>query len=104
IARARAYNGVCVQLVTKDGAPIAPVTGPVRAGTPLSFPTSTTAVASVLPNISEYTGTPLDFGRMEPTRSDAAVQQQYGMVTGVPNAGQVNALSTLNIRGERSVT
>jgi Asp-tRNA(Asn)/Glu-tRNA(Gln) amidotransferase A subunit family amidase len=104
IARARAYNGVCVQLVTKDGATIAPVTGPVRAGTPLAFPTSTTAVSSVLPNVSEYAGTPLDLGRMEPTRSDAAVQQQYGMVTGVPNTGRVNALSTFNIRGERSVT
>jgi len=32
------------------------------------------------------------------------VQQQYGMVTGIPNAGQINALSTLNIRGERSVS
>ena len=29
---------------------------------------------------------------------------QYGMVAGIPNAGQVNALETLNIRGERSVT
>ena len=26
------------------------------------------------------------------------------MIVGVPNAGQVNALATLNIRGERSVT
>ena len=41
---------------------------------------------------------------MEPTVSDPAVQAQYGMVAGVPNAGQVNALSTLNLRGERSVT
>jgi Asp-tRNA(Asn)/Glu-tRNA(Gln) amidotransferase A subunit family amidase len=32
------------------------------------------------------------------------VQQQYGMIVGIPNAGQVNALATLNIRGERSVT
>ena len=30
--------------------------------------------------------------------------QQYGMVAGIPNAGQVNALEVLNIRGERSVT
>ncbi len=41
---------------------------------------------------------------MEPTQSDPSVQQQYGMVVGMPNAGQVNALSTLNLRGERSVT
>ena len=26
------------------------------------------------------------------------------MIVGIPNAGQVNALATLNIRGERSVT
>jgi Asp-tRNA(Asn)/Glu-tRNA(Gln) amidotransferase A subunit family amidase len=32
------------------------------------------------------------------------VQQQFGMIVGIPNAGQVNALATLNIRGERSVT
>ena len=31
-------------------------------------------------------------------------QQQYGMVTGIRNFAQVNALSTLNLRGERSVT
>src|SRR2546430_15866089 len=41
---------------------------------------------------------------MEATPSDPAVQQQFGMVVGVPHAGQVNALATLNIRGERSVT
>src|SRR5258708_5095164 len=41
---------------------------------------------------------------MEPTASDPSVQQQYGMTVGVANAGQVNALGTLNIRGERSVT
>ena len=33
-----------------------------------------------------------------------AVQQQYGMTVGIPNAGQVRALGMLNIRGERSVT
>ena len=36
--------------------------------------------------------------------SDPSVYQQYGMVVGIPNAGQVNALESLNIRGERSVT
>src|SRR5256886_8967223 len=41
---------------------------------------------------------------MEATASDPAVSQQFGMITGLPNAGQVNALATLNIRGERSVT
>ena len=41
---------------------------------------------------------------MEPTASDPTVQQQFGMTIGIPNAGQLNALGTLNIRGERSVT
>jgi Asp-tRNA(Asn)/Glu-tRNA(Gln) amidotransferase A subunit family amidase len=41
---------------------------------------------------------------MDATRSDPNVQQQFGMVAGMPGAGQVNALSTLNLRGERSVT
>ena len=40
---------------------------------------------------------------MEPTASDPLVKQQFGMVVGIPNAGQVNSLGTLNIRGERSV-
>ena len=104
IERARAYNGVCTQLVTRDGRPVPAATGPVRAGSPVSFPTSTLAIASVLPKFEDYTGMPLDFGRMEPTMSDPAVQQQYGMVAGLPDAGQINALSTLNIRGERSVS
>src|SRR5262245_26937014 len=41
---------------------------------------------------------------MEATASDPSVQQQFGLTVGQPNAGQVNALATLNIRGERSVT
>ena len=61
-------------------------------------------VTSILPDFDRYAGPPLDLGRMEPTLSDPAVQAQYGMVAGVPDAGQVNALSTLNLRGERSVT
>ena len=104
VDRARAYNGACTQLVTLDGAPVAPASGPVRAGAPVRFPTSTVPVSSVLPDFDRYAGIPLDLGRMEPTLSDPTVQAQYGMVAGVPNAGQVNALSTLNLRGERSVT
>ena len=41
---------------------------------------------------------------MEKTASKGDVYQQFGMIVGIPNAGQVNALSTINIRGERSVT
>ena len=104
VDRARAYNGACTQLVTLDGAPVAPVSGPVRAGSPVRYPTSTVPVSSILPELDRYTGMPLDLGRMEPTASDPAVQAQYGMVAGVPDAGQINALSTLNLRGERSVT
>src|SRR5262245_14214685 len=37
INRAKAYNGICTELVTKDGADIAPVLGAVRAGSPLKF-------------------------------------------------------------------
>jgi amidase len=104
IDRAKAYNGTCTQLVTRDGASVTAPAGAVRAGSATSFPSSTTAVESILPNFDEYAGPPIDFGRLEPTRSDPTVHQQYGMVVGIRNAGQINALSTLNIRGERSVS
>ena len=104
IERARAYNGTCAQLVTRDGASIAAAIGAVRAGSATSFPSSTTAVGSVLPRFDEYAGPPIDFGRMEATSSDPTVHQQFGMVVGIRNAGQIDALSTLNIRGERSVS
>jgi Asp-tRNA(Asn)/Glu-tRNA(Gln) amidotransferase A subunit family amidase len=57
-----------------------------------------------LPDLDKYRGPPLEFGRMEATASDPDVQQQYGMISGIQNGGQLNALATLNIRGERSVT
>ena len=104
IDRAQTYNGTCTQLVTPDGAPVAAGPGAVRAGSAVSFPASTTAIGSVLPKFDEYAGPPIDFGRMDATSSDPAVHQQYGMIVGVRNAGQINALSTLNIRGERSVS
>lgn len=104
IDRVRAYNGVCSALVTEDGAAIAEAEGTVRAGAPLSFPTETVKASAIFPDLDKYRGPPLEFGRMEPTASDASVQQQYGMITGLPDAGQLNALATLNIRGERSVT
>ncbi len=104
IARAKAYNGVCTNLVTADGKPVRPGAGAVRGGAPLKFPTQTRAASSFLPNLDQYRGPPLDFGRMEATVSDPGVQQQYGMVAGRKDAGAVNALETLNIRGERSVT
>ncbi|MGH7117332.1 MAG: amidase family protein, partial [Stellaceae bacterium] len=104
IARARAYNGVASKLVTKDGAPVAAPAGAVRAMAPLRFPTATVSASTILPDLDQYAGPPLEWGRMEPTASNPAVSQQYGMIAGIPNAGQLNALATLNIRGERSVT
>ena len=104
VERARAYNGICTQLVTADGGPVAPGRGAVRAGVPIEFPSTTVPVREILPDYDDYRGLPIEFGRMEATRSDPGVQQQYGMVAGMEDAGQLNALSTLNLRGERSAT
>ncbi len=104
VARAHAYNGVCTKLVTADGAKVKAALGTVRGGAALKFPTDTIAITKVVTDFDKYTGLKPDFGRMEPTLSDPSVVQQYGMVAGIPNAKQVNALETINIRGERSVT
>ncbi len=104
LARVRAFNGVASALVTEDGAQVGEACGTVRAGARLRFPRDTVKAASILPDLDQYRGPPLEFGRMEATASDPSVQQQFGMIAGIPNAGQVNALGTLNIRGERSVT
>jgi amidase len=104
IDRARAYNGVACLLLTEDGASVPAANGTVRAQTPLRFPTETLKASAILPDLDKYRGPPLEFGRMEPTASDPGVHQQYGMIVGKPNAGQVNAIGTFNIRGERSVT
>ena len=104
IARVRAFNGVASALVTEDGAPIPEATGTVRAMSPFRFPSRTVKASTILPNLDSYQGPPLEFGHMASTASDPNAQQQFGMIVGIPNAGQVNALATLNIRGERSVT
>lgn len=105
IDRCRLYNGVATQLVTAQGEILAEQPpGAVRAGQPLSFPRQTVAASEFLPDLDRYQGPPLDFGRMAATASAPEVQQQFGMVQGISQAGQLNALSTLNIRGERSVT
>ena len=101
IDRVRAFNGVASALVTEEGLPVPEATGTVRAMAPLRFPMQTVKAANLLPDLDKYTGPPLEFGRMEPTASDPGVQQQFGMIVGIENAGQVNALATLNIRGER---
>ena len=104
IERARVFNGVASALLTEDGAPIPAVMGATRAGAPLRFPTQTVKASTLLPDLERYAGPPLEYGRMETTASDPDVQQQFGMIIGIANAGQVSALATLNIRGERSVT
>jgi Asp-tRNA(Asn)/Glu-tRNA(Gln) amidotransferase A subunit family amidase len=104
LARVRAYNGVASLLVTQDGRQIPEAIGAVRAGAPLRFPTRTVKASAILPELDRYRGPPLEFGRMERTASDSSVQQQFGMIVGIPNGTQLNALGTLNIRGERSVT
>jgi amidase len=104
LKRAQAYNGVADELVTQDGASIPAAPGVVRARSALKYPTATVAISTLLPNFDQYAGLPIEFGRMEPTASDPSVDQQYGMTIGMPNAGQLNALGTLNLRGERSVT
>jgi Asp-tRNA(Asn)/Glu-tRNA(Gln) amidotransferase A subunit family amidase len=102
IARVRAFNGPSSMLVTEDGADIPEATGAVRGQRPLKFPTKTVKASTILPDMDKYKGPPIEYGRMEPTASDPSVQQQFGMIVGIPNAGQVNSLGTINIRGERS--
>jgi hypothetical protein len=102
--RVRAYDGVASLLVTEDGAPTPATNGARRATTTLRFPMETVKASTILPDLHKYKGPPLEFGRLETTASDPEVRQQFGMIVGRPNAGQVNALATLNIRGERSVT
>jgi amidase len=104
LARAKAYNGVCTALLTKDGAPVPQAYGMKRAGSIVKYPTQTVAASTVLPNLDQYAGLPLEFGKMVTSVSDPTVQLQYGMRVGIPEAGQLDALETLNIRGERSVT
>jgi len=105
IARAKTYNvASCSKLVTADGAKVPKVLGATRSGIPVKYPTDSVAISKIVPDFTKYTGLTPDFGRMEKTVSDPSVSQQYGMVVGIPHAGQVNALEALNIRGERSVT
>src|SRR5258708_17795682 len=104
LERAKAYNGACTALVTVDGKPIAPATGTMRAGSVLAYPTQTVGASSILPNLDQYQGLPIEFGHMETSISDPATKLQAGMRMGIPNAGQLNALETINLRGERSVT
>jgi amidase len=104
IERARAYNGICTALVTPDGRSVKAAKGYVRAGKLLEYPTKTVKASTIFPDLDQYKGLPLEYGRMETTVSDPKVSTQMGMRVGIPDAGQLNALETLNLRGERSVT
>ncbi len=79
IDRAKAYNGACTALLTKDGAPIPPSTGMVRAGAPLNIRRKTVAASTVFPDLDQYKGLPLELGQMETSISDPSVQLQYGL-------------------------
>ncbi len=96
VGRVRAYNGVLNQLVTEDMASAyLPDYAEYRAAV---------AATAHLPSSDPRKTLPIEFGRMEPTASDPDVQQQYGMIAGLENAGQLRALGMINVRGERSVT
>ena len=73
MARIKAYNGVCTKLVTVDGASLPVAKGATRAGAPLTFPTKTVAASSFLPDINQYAGSPLEFGKMLDYRDSARV-------------------------------
>jgi amidase len=104
LERTSAYNGACTALVTEDGKPIPQAFGNLRVGKPVKYPTQTVAVSEILPDLDQYQGLPLDLGRMEPTVSDPSMMQQFGMRVGIPNAGQLNALEIVNVRGERALS
>ena len=104
IKRIKAYNGTCTALVTADGKPIKPAAGRILGGAAVKYPSRTVKASTFIPDLDRYKGLPIEYGRMEPTVSDPGVQQQWGMRVGIPEAGGVNAIETLNIRGERSVS
>jgi Asp-tRNA(Asn)/Glu-tRNA(Gln) amidotransferase A subunit family amidase len=104
IKRIKAYNGTCTALVTPDGKPVESASGRILGGVPVKYPTQTVKASTFIPDLDRYQGLPIEYGRMEPTVSDPSVQQQWGMRVGIPDAGGLNAIETLNIRGERSVS
>ena len=104
IERIKKWNGPSAMLVTLKGEDIPPAAGVTRAMQEIAFPQKTFSAHQLFPQLEEYQGPPFEFGRMEPTASDTSVHSQFGMIVGDENNHQLNALATLNIRGERSVT
>ena len=105
LARVRAFNGTSNLLVTKDGAAIPEAKGFPRGGAPLAFPTRDgESIGRCCPISTSTKARRSNSAAWKRPLPIPSVQQQFGMTVGKPNAGQVNALATLNIRGERSVT
>ena len=100
LARIQQYNGPSSLLVTESGQDIESTKGVVRGGKAICFDQKTIQASQLLPDLDQYQGTALEFGRMDATVSDPGVMQQFGMIVGKPNSGQLNALATINIRGE----
>ena len=104
LARVRAYNGVASALVTQDGAPVAAserrgagrrsAQVPDRDRHGLDDPARSRQVPGPAARIRPHGGDRLEAGRAAAVRHD----RRHA------NAGQLNAIGTLNIRGERSVT
>ena len=89
IERARLYNGVSSMLVTENGENVENVPGVERAQSELLFPSETVKASTILPDLDKYEGPPIEYGRMESTSSDPEVFQQFGMITGIPDAGRI---------------
>ena len=91
INRIKAYNGTCTALVTADGKPIKQAPGRILGGAPVKYPTATVKASTFIPDLDQYKGLPIEYGRMESTVSDPAIQQQWGMRVGIhlPQYGRV---------------
>ena len=94
LARIQQYNGPSSLLVTESGQDIDSTKGVVRGGEAICFDRKTIQASQLLPDLDQYQGPDLEFGRMEATASDPGVMQQFGMILGKPNSGQLNALAT----------
>ena len=87
IAR-RAYNGVCTALVTADGARHPPANGYVARGQAARVSRRRPSKASaVFPDLDQYQGLPLEYGRMETTVSDPSVMAADGHARRHPGCG-----------------
>ena len=84
IERVRAFNGVCSMLITEDGAPVKRGTRCRTYYSADDVPHRNGEGLNRLPDLDKYRGPPIEYGRMEATASDPSVQQQFGMIVGIP--------------------